>query len=153
MNNKLHLLLGQVAQRILPLLVRTALLTALFLPIASPATHVRAATTPVTLTISELDQTGSNFDFTTLGDFYAQVSITSNEPATGFLGNGDQGPDIQGAAFGTDDRSFSLRSERGTGGQNTGRVYTIKYRVTDASGNFTDATATVKVPTSQGNIH
>ena len=100
----------------------------------------------VTATITVADECDPNPSVTL-------VSITSNEPATGFLGNGDQGPDIQGAAFGTDDRSFSLRSERGTGGQNTGRVYTIKYRVTDASGNFTDATATVKVPTSQGNIH
>ena len=55
------------------------------------------------------------------------VSVTSNEPETGFLGNGDKGPDIEGAAIGTDDRAFSLRSERGTGGQNTGRVYTITY--------------------------
>src|SRR5262249_28971018 len=31
------------------------------------------------------------------------VSITSSEPATGVLGNGDQGPDIQGADIGTDD--------------------------------------------------
>jgi uncharacterized repeat protein (TIGR01451 family) len=76
------------------------------------------------------------------------VSVTSNEPETGFLGNGDKGPDIQGAALGTDDRAFSLRSERGTGGQNTGRVYTITYRATDASGNTKDMTATVTVPTS-----
>ncbi len=76
------------------------------------------------------------------------VSITSNEPATGILGNGDKGPDIQGASFGTDDRAFSLRAERATGGSHTGRVYTIKYRVTDASGNFTEATITVRVPTN-----
>ena len=76
------------------------------------------------------------------------VSITSNEPETGFLGNGDKGPDIEGAALGTDDRTFSLRSERGTGGQSTGRVYTITYRATDASGNTRDVTATVTVPTS-----
>ncbi len=63
------------------------------------------------------------------------MSVTSNEPETGFLGNGDKGPDIQGATIGTDDRAFSLRSERGTGGQSTGRVYTITYRATDASGN------------------
>src|SRR6185503_5982249 len=43
------------------------------------------------------------------------VSITSNEPDNG-LGDGDQPFDIQGAAFGTDDRQFQLRSERsGTG--------------------------------------
>jgi uncharacterized repeat protein (TIGR01451 family) len=78
------------------------------------------------------------------------VSITSNEPDTGFLGNGDQGPDIQGAAFGTDDRVFSLRSERGTGKGSTGRIYTVTYRVTDKSGNATVKNAMVTVPTSQG---
>jgi hypothetical protein len=76
------------------------------------------------------------------------VSVTSNEPETGFLGNGDKGPDIQGASVGTDDRAFSLRSERGTGGQSTGRVYTVTYRATDASGNTNDTVATVTVPTS-----
>ena len=76
------------------------------------------------------------------------VSIISNEPETGILGNGDKGPDIEGAALGTDDRTFSLRAERGTGGQSTGRVYTITYRATDTSGNTRDVTATVTVPTS-----
>ncbi len=76
------------------------------------------------------------------------VSVTSNEPETGFLGNGDKGPDIEGVTVGTDDRSFSLRSERGTGGQNTGRVYTITYRATDRSGNSRNVIATVTVPTS-----
>jgi uncharacterized repeat protein (TIGR01451 family) len=76
------------------------------------------------------------------------VSVVSNEPETGFLGNGDKGPDIEGAAVGTDDRAFSLRSERGTGKGNTGRVYTITYRATDVSGNVRDIAATVTVPTS-----
>ena len=77
------------------------------------------------------------------------VSITSNEPESGFLGQGDQAPDIQGAAFGTDDRTFSVRAERGTGQGSTGRVYTVTYRVTDKSGNATTKTATVTVPTNQ----
>ena len=76
------------------------------------------------------------------------VSITSNEPQSNFLGAGDKGPDIQGALLGTDDRIFSLRAERATGGTNTGRIYTITYEVSDASGNVTTVTATVKVPTS-----
>ena len=60
------------------------------------------------------------------------VSITSNEPDNG-LGDGDKPNDIQGATFGSDDRKFELRSERsGTG---LGRVYTITYSATDASGN------------------
>jgi serine/threonine protein kinase len=55
------------------------------------------------------------------------VSITSNEPGAG--------QDIQGAVLGTDDRNFLLRAQRnGTG---TGRVYTVRYRATDASGNAT----------------
>jgi uncharacterized repeat protein (TIGR01451 family) len=76
------------------------------------------------------------------------VSVTSNEPESGFLGQGDKSPDIVGAEVGTDDRSFSVRAERGTGGQSTGRVYTITYRATDRSGNTKDAIATVTVPTS-----
>ena len=71
------------------------------------------------------------------------VSITSNEPDNG-LGDGDQPNDVQGAAFGTDDRQFQLRRERsGNGG---GRVYTIIYSATDDSGNTTLERATVTVP-------
>lgn len=68
------------------------------------------------------------------------VSITCNET----LGAGD----IQGATFNTDDRSFSLRADRN--GNGSGRVYTITYRATDASGNSTIRTATVSVPHDQG---
>jgi hypothetical protein len=63
------------------------------------------------------------------------VSITSNEPLVG--------ADVQGAAFGTDDRSFQLRARRADFGP--GRTYTITYRATDAAGNSTLATATVFV--------
>ena len=76
------------------------------------------------------------------------VSITSNEPESGFLGSGDEGPDIAGAELLTDDRTFSVRAERGTGRGDTGRVYTITYVVSDASGNATTKSATVTVPTS-----
>jgi len=75
------------------------------------------------------------------------VSVTSSEPENG-LGDGDTAPDIAGASLGTDDRSVQVRSERAGGG--SGRVYTFVYRVTDASGNATDATATVTVPHDQG---
>jgi len=71
------------------------------------------------------------------------VSITSNEPDNG-LGDGDQPNDIQGAAFGTDDRSFQLRRERG--GTAGGRIYTITYSSTDDSGNTSLRQATVAVP-------
>jgi hypothetical protein len=63
-------------------------------------------------------------------------SITANEP----LAAGD----ISGAALGTDDRQFQLRDvkvPRGT----AGRLYTITYSVTDASGNKATASATVSV--------
>ena len=68
------------------------------------------------------------------------VSITSNEPDTGF---------VQGAAFGTDDLTFQLQADRDTGHGNTGRVYTITYKVTDTSGNSTLQSATVTVPANQ----
>ncbi len=79
MNNKLISLVRPLSGRIPRLVFCSILLTVLFLPIASPATPALAATTPVTLTITELIQTGDNFDLTTLGDFYAQVSINGND--------------------------------------------------------------------------
>jgi hypothetical protein len=95
----------------------------------------------VTATIASRDNCDSNPVVTLL-------SITSNEPAEGFLGQGDNGPDVEGAALGTDDRTFSLRAERGTGQESTGRIYTITYQVTDNAGNATVKSATVTVPTS-----
>ena len=75
------------------------------------------------------------------------ISVTSNEPENG-LGDGNTSPDIAGADLGTDDRAVEVRSERA--GPGSGRVYTFVYRVTDSSGNSTDATATVTVPHDQG---
>ena len=71
------------------------------------------------------------------------VSITSNEADDG-LGEDDMPADVQGAFFGTDDREFFLRAERS--GRGAGRIYTITYRATDASGNAVLATTEVKVP-------
>lgn len=71
------------------------------------------------------------------------LSIVSNEPDNG-LGDGDQPQDVQGAAFGTDDRTFQLRSERS--GKGNGRIYTITYEARDDSGNATVRQATVTVP-------
>ena len=74
------------------------------------------------------------------------VSITSDEPGDG-QGDGSTSPDVQGAAFGTDDRAFLLRAERsGNGG---GRVYTITYEAEDDSGNVTMRQATVSVAHNQ----
>jgi hypothetical protein len=63
-------------------------------------------------------------------------SITANEP----LAAGD----ITDATFGTDDRQFQLRDVNVPKGT-TGRIYTITYSTTDASGNRATATATVGV--------
>ena len=74
------------------------------------------------------------------------LSITSSDPDND-TGDADTPNDIQDAGFGTDDRSFSVRAERaGTG---AGRVYTVTYKATDASGNSTVASAEVVVPHDQ----
>lgn len=69
------------------------------------------------------------------------VSITCNETL--------QDGDITGASFGSDSRTFSLRSTR-LGQNKVGRVYTVTYSATDASGNSATASATVTVPHDQG---
>jgi hypothetical protein len=61
-------------------------------------------------------------------------SITANEP----LG----ADDIRDASFGLDDRYFKLRAESKS---TVGRIYTVTYSATDASGNQTTASATVTV--------
>ena len=68
-------------------------------------------------------------------------SITANEP----LADGD----IQNAQIGTDDRDFYLAAKR-AGNNQAGRIYTVIYSATDASGNKAAASATVTVPHDQG---
>ena len=68
-------------------------------------------------------------------------SITASE----MLATGD----IQDAQLGTDDRSFSLVAKR-AGTNQAGRIYTVTYSATDASGNKATASATVTVPHDQG---
>ncbi|NJD58053.1 MAG: DUF5011 domain-containing protein [Anaerolineae bacterium] len=65
--------------------------------------------------------------------------MTSNEPDNG-LGDGDKPNDI----VILDTYTLLLRAERSGLGQ--GRVYTITYQVTDACGNSTLASVTVRVP-------
>ena len=91
---------------------------------------------PITATLSVTDRCDPHATF-------VLTAITSNEPDEG-LGDGDAPRDIQGAEFGTSDTSFLLRAERsGTG---SGRVYTIVYTASDATGNTASATAVVRVP-------
>jgi len=58
--------------------------------------------------------------------------------------------DVKDAQPGTDDRSFSLAAKR-AGTNMAGRIYTVTYSATDASGNKVIASATVTVPHDQGN--
>jgi hypothetical protein len=74
------------------------------------------------------------------------VSITSNQPVDG-RGDGHTAPDVQNAAFGTDDRVFDLRAER-RGGHT--RIYTVTYQAEDDHGNVTTQQAFVEVPANQG---
>src|SRR3989339_86776 len=69
------------------------------------------------------------------GTSYELTSITSNE---------DISDDVENAEYGTADLTFDLRAQRD--GKGTGRIYTVLYTATDASGNTAVATATVKVP-------
>jgi hypothetical protein len=66
------------------------------------------------------------------------VSITSNEPDNG-KGDGNTINDITLV----DNYTFEFRAERS--GNGVGRVYTITYQATDASGNSAQASATVTV--------
>jgi len=77
----------------------------------------------------------------------ALTSIVSDELDDG-LGDGDTPVDIQDAEIGEEDDVFSLRAERS--GVGDGRVYTIAYTATDASGNSSSAEATVTVPHDKG---
>lgn len=64
-------------------------------------------------------------------------SITTNEPL--------EKEDIKDAEIGTDDRQFRLKAER-EGKNKAGRIYTVTYSATDATGNKATASATVTVP-------
>jgi len=57
--------------------------------------------------------------------------------------------DVRDAQAGTDDRNFSMAAKR-AGTNQAGRVYTVTYSATDASGNKSTASATTTVPHDQG---
>ena len=71
------------------------------------------------------------------------ASVTSDEPNN----SGGDGNTTNDIVIATDCKSVQLRSERM--GNGNGRVYTITFEVTDASGNVGTATAKVTVPKSQ----
>ena len=68
-------------------------------------------------------------------------SLTANEP----LAPGE----ISDAQLGKDDRQFNLAAKRAASSRD-GRVYTMTYSATDASGNKATAATTVVVPHDQG---
>ena len=82
------------------------------------------------------------------------ITVNEGEESNTFDANyysstsdGNTSDDIQDADFGTADYNISLRAERSGGGN--GRIYTITYSATDASGNISTASATVLVPHHQ----
>lgn len=109
-------------------------------------------TTPPTLSISLTPDTiwppnhkmvliNANISVTDNSDLTPEVklvTITCNEPI-------DANSDISGVDFGTNDRSFYIRSDR-KGKQKQGRVYTVTYSATDASGNVGTNSATITIP-------
>jgi hypothetical protein len=94
---------------------------------------------PIVVTVNGNDANGSGVKSIIL------TSITNTE-SDNALGDGNTTEDIQGAEFGTSDTSFLLRAERS--GNDTGRVYTITYTITDLAGNTNSASTTVTVPKS-----
>jgi hypothetical protein len=77
------------------------------------------------------------------------MSIVSNEPADApGPQDGFTSPDIADASLGTADFDFQLRAERLDTGD--GRVYTVTYRATDASGNEATLPEQVIVPLRKG---
>ena len=71
------------------------------------------------------------------------VSVTSSEPDNG-LGDGDTAGDVAGASTAPTTAPSRCGRERRGGG--SGRTYTVVYSATDAGGNTTRATATIRVP-------
>ena len=98
----------------------------------------------VTVQVSSLVASASDNCDASVGLSGVHISkVTSDEAENG---NGD-GNTLNDIVIAGDCKSVQLRSERGGGGN--GRVYTITFKVTDASGNVSTATAKVTVPKSQ----
>lgn len=89
------------------------------------------ALTPADHRLVSIDVTAVIADVVDPDARFVLVSIGSSEPDAG-LGAGDLARDIQEVEPGTSDTRFLLRAESFS---RSGRVYTIKYAATDASGN------------------
>lgn len=81
---------------------------------------------------------------------FVLTSIVSNEPDNG-PGDGVMPNDIQEMVYGTPDLDFKLRAERS--GIGDGRIYTVTYTATDASGNSHSMSAMVTVPHDVGPVN
>ena len=97
-----------------------------------------------TVQVSDLVAGAADNCDATVGLNSVYISKVTSDEAENSVGDGNTSNDIVIAA---DCKSVQLRSER-HGGKN-GRVYTITFKVRDASGNASTVTATVTVPKSQ----
>jgi sugar lactone lactonase YvrE len=99
----------------------------------------------VTFSVSDFVASVTDSCNTSLGLSSVVISKVTSDELENSGGDGNTLNDIVIAA---NCKSVQLRSERDGGGD--GRVYTIYFKVTDASGNVGTASATVTVPQSQG---
>lgn len=104
---------------------------------------------PISVTVTSTDNCDSAPSIQLESIIMNEGELTNTYDATydSTIGTGNTMNDIQDAEFGTADYNFSLRAERS--GKSSGRIYTIIYSATDASGNTTTANATVTVPHNQ----
>jgi hypothetical protein len=100
----------------------------------------------VTFAIADLIASVTDSCNTTLSVSGVYISkVTSDEPEN--INSGD-GNTIKDMVIANDCKSVDLRAERD--GSKNGRVYTITFKVLDASGNVATTTGKVTVPHSQG---
>jgi hypothetical protein len=97
-----------------------------------------------TLKVSDLVTSASDLCDPSVSLSSVRIAMVTSDEANNSGGDGNTTNDIVIAA---DCKSVQLRSERS--GNGNGRVYTIAFKVTDASGNVGTATARVTVPKSQ----
>jgi len=97
-----------------------------------------------TVKVSDLVTSASDLCDPSVSLSSVRIAMVTSDEANNSGGDGNTTNDIVIAA---DCKSVQLRSERS--GNGSGRVYTITFKVTDASGNVSTATAKVTVPHSQ----